>query len=77
MDIPIKNNSNLIRDVENNAILGSNTSYEEFIKRRKEKKELEGVFQDMMSRIDDIDNRLQSIERLLNVELHKGINNLK
>ena len=65
MSIPIKDNSNLLRDTENNAILGSNSSYDEFIRKSNEKIKIENSFQHLMIKMNEINDRMGRIEIIL------------
>jgi hypothetical protein len=65
MNIPIKDNSNLLRDTENNAILGSNSSYDEFIRKSNEKIKIENSFQHLMIKMNEINDRMGRIEIIL------------
>lgn len=65
MNIPIKDNSNLLRDTESNAVLGSNSSYEEFIKQSKEKIKIDNNFQHLMIKMNEIGDRMERIENIL------------
>ena len=65
MSIPIKDNSNLLRDTENNAILGSNSSYDEFIRKSNENIKIENSFQHLMIKMNEINDRMGRIEIIL------------
>jgi len=62
----IKDNPNLIRDTETEAVLGDSQSYENFIKKAKNKKKEEYLMRRIFLDIENIKDRLSCLEEKIN-----------
>ena len=58
----IKDNPTLIRDIESEAVLGDSQSYENFIKKAKNKKKEKRILNNILLEMREIKQRLSKLE---------------